>query len=91
MYDEGTQIPMICGLSFDSDVRDPNPDATHHRGARFKVGWKRAVNGTDYGEQALRELTWENLGWRLGKLLGPASKKTMNDMYDLCVRQQAGL
>lgn len=84
-----TERPTICGLSFDFDDRDTNPDATGHRRARFRIGWRKATTGADYGETALKELTWDNLGWRLGKLLGPASDETINDMYDLCVRQQA--
>ena len=76
------------GLGFDLDERRTNPN-DRHRPARFKVGWNRAVRGVDYGEQARKRLTWENLGWRLGKLLGPASEETVERMYLLCVKQQA--
>ena len=77
------------GLSFDTDARRTNPCDSGHRGARFKVGWAKAVRGVNYGEKALGRLTWDNLGWRLGKLLGPASRETVECMYQLCVKQQA--
>ncbi|WP_425155509.1 endonuclease/exonuclease/phosphatase family protein [Candidatus Palauibacter sp.] len=78
-----------AGLSFDSDERRTNPGDSGRRRARFKIGWQKAVRGVNYGERALRRLTWDNLGWRLGKLLGPASAETVERMYQLCVKQQA--
>lgn len=78
------------GLTFERDIRNTDPDATAHRRARFKVGWQEATSGKTYGAEALAELTWQNLGYRFGRLLGPASPKLQDEMYDLCVRIQAG-
>lgn len=77
------------GLGFNADVRGTNPDASAHRLARFRAGWAKAVQGTEYGEAALGKLTWDNLGWRFGKLLGFASTETVERMYQLCVKQHA--
>lgn len=79
----------FCGLRFDADVRSTDPDASAHRLASFRRGWTKAARGTEYGEAALRKLTWDNLGWRLGKLFGPSSEQTVERMYRLCVKQQA--
>ena len=80
--------PMV-GLIFDEDVRHTNPDATGHRRGRFKAVWRKAVDGADYGESTLERLTWQNLGWRLGKLFGKADDSLKNELYDWCVRQQS--
>ena len=82
--------PTFDGLSFEVDVRDPDPDASGHRRARFRIGWENAVRGKCYDRKALRKLTWDNLGWRLGKLLGRSSQETVEQMYQLCVKVQPG-
>ena len=73
-----------------TDVRDPEPDATAHRKARFRSGWEHAYAGRPYGD-ALAKVTWQNLGWRLGVVfaqLGPTSAAMVDEMYNWCVRQQ---
>lgn len=70
------------------DVRNPNPDATLH-GSRFKIGWADATSGTVYTDRTLKSLKWQNLGWRLGALLGPTSEELIEEQYQWCVRQQA--
>ena len=77
------------GLSFERDIRSTEPDATAHRRARFKVGWREATEGGTYGADALAELTWQNLGYRLGRLFGPTTVELQDEMYDLCVKLQA--
>ena len=72
-----------------TDVRDPDPNATAHRRARFQVGWQNAVEGQQYGADTLSRLTWQNLGWRLGERLGPTPVELIQAMYDWCVDQQA--
>jgi hypothetical protein len=58
---------MIDGLEYESDKRQ---NLTDGRRRNFKQGWTRAVEGQEY-EGVLDELTWNNLGWRLGELFGP--------------------
>lgn len=72
-----------------NDIRCRTPNQDGYRKGRFRIGWHAAVDGEDYTENALNRLTWQNTGWRLGKVLGIASDKTIDAFYDLCVRQQA--
>ena len=75
--------PTFEGLNFEVDDRN-DPDA--HRKDRFRRGWNDAVRGKDYGRTTLRKLTWQNLGWRIGKMLGHGSQETVERMYHLCVK-----
>jgi hypothetical protein len=76
-------------LYFARDVRVADPDQSAHRLARFRDGWRNAVSGQSYTERTLSELTWENLGYRLGKLFGETSPLLIDLMYEWCVHQQA--
>jgi hypothetical protein len=75
---------MLEGLEYDVDIRK---DITDGRRINFKQGWTRAVEGQEY-EEALGQLTWNNLGWRLGKLFGPTSDKQREEILDWCVEQR---
>ena len=77
------------GIPFEEDIRDTNPNETGHREAQFHAGWRRAVEGQCYREATLRQLTWNNLGYRLGKLFGATSADHGDPIDDWCVRQQA--
>ena len=70
-----------------TDVRDTDPDAAAHRKARFRIGWDHACSGQRY-DDALANLTWQNLGWRLGDIFGPTSSDMVDELYAWCVRQQ---
>jgi hypothetical protein len=78
------------GLTFDIDKRkDPGDD--DNRFGNFKAGWRAAVNGDEY-VQVLDNLTWQNLGWRLGKLLGDVDEfenadERYREMFEWCVEQ----
>ena len=78
------------GLLFERDIRNADPDQSGHRRARFLDGWSNAVGGASYSGETLHELTWENLGYRLGKLFGPTDRDAIVELYEWCVRQQAG-
>jgi hypothetical protein len=77
------------GMPFEVDIRYDDPNETGHREAQFREGWRRAVAGECYQEETLRRLTWNNLGYRLGKLFGATSADHIDQIYDWCVRQQA--
>jgi len=79
---------MNDGLTFERDVRNTNPNESEHRRARFRQGWLKAVSGEDYGDEALKKLTWDNLGYRMGELFGPTSEEMIEKQYDWRVRQQ---
>jgi endonuclease/exonuclease/phosphatase family metal-dependent hydrolase len=78
-------------LRFERDDRAP-PD--ERRRGRFKAGWEDAtVRGKEYAENTLQWLTWHNLGYRFGRLLGHRSQTEIDEAYkilaDLYVRPQA--
>ena len=37
--------PSMLGLTYEEDVRSTTPNETGHRWGRFKVGWRKAVDG----------------------------------------------
>ncbi|MFD1513802.1 hypothetical protein [Halomarina rubra] len=78
---------MIDGLSYDEDVRKVDPERNYRRG-RFKKGWNDAVDGKEYGEETLRTLTWENLGWRIGSIVGEANEHRQQEVYSQLVKIQ---
>lgn len=71
-------------LSYDEDIRK---DPTSGRKANFKQGWTRAVEGQEY-EDVLEELTWNNLGWRLGRIFGDTPEYLRDEMYEWCKEQR---
>jgi len=86
---EDSSNPSVShnGLNYDADVRMVDPDANYRRG-RFKAGWNKAVDGAEMDGEILNQLTWENLGWRLGKLFGQTSEELQEELYEWCVEQQ---
>ena len=76
------------GLSYTDDIRHTDPDQDLLRLARFKIGWDRGASGRIYGEDALSELTWENLGNRLGAILREAPPEFQEELYAVCVKIQ---
>lgn len=74
-------------LTFEEDSR-VIPEPEDQRLDVFKEGWRKASTGEEYGEHAHEELSWHNLGWRLGKLFGETSIERKNELYHWCVEQQ---
>lgn len=74
---------------FDRDIRHTEPDQTAHRRAQFHGGWRHGASGDAYTRETLRELTWNNLGYRLDRLFMETTPELIDQMYDWCVRQQA--
>jgi hypothetical protein len=77
------------GLRYTRDIRVTDPDETMRRLARFKIGWDRGAGGQIYAQDALDDLTWENLGNRLGALLREAPPELQEELYAVCVKIQA--
>jgi hypothetical protein len=65
------------------------------RKGAFKTGWgfgvaSRRDNSAPEGcspETLVKKLTWWNLGYRLGNLLGDTSVELVEEIYDLLARQ----
>ena len=75
---------------FERDIRNTDPNLSGHRRARFLDGWQDAIKGPQYSQEILRDLTWQNLGYRMGRLFGKTDDDTIVELYDWCVRQQSG-
>jgi len=75
---------MIEDLEYETDRRQ---DITDGRRRNFKQGWTRAVKGQEY-QDVLEELTWNNLGWRLGKMFGETPDDLREEILDWCVEQR---
>jgi hypothetical protein len=76
------------GLTYTKDIRHTDPHEDSRRWARFKIGWDRGADHHIYGEAALDELTWENLGNRLGAILRDAPPELQVELYAVCVKIQ---
>ena len=75
---------MIEDLEYETDRRQ---NITDGRRRNFKQGWTRAVEGQEY-QDVLEELTWNNLGWRLGKMFGETPDDLREEILDWCVEQR---
>jgi hypothetical protein len=75
------------GLTYRQDRCQEDPDLDSHRLSNSKQSRTRAVAGREY-ESALKELKWNDLGWRLGKLFGETSDELREEIFKWCVKQQ---
>ena len=68
------------GFAFDRDERQ-TPD--NLRRFRFGQGWRDAAElGKEYSDETLKTLTWQNLGYRLGKVFGHQRFKEISSAFD---------
>ena len=76
------------------DVRQANPGGD--RQGAFKRGWTAAVKDlSDHGESSKysegpppENLTWDNLGYRLGSLFGETDDELRQELFEWCKRKQ---
>lgn len=78
-------------VDYETDKRQENPGSD--RQGAFKRGWGAAVKGEDESSRykadpELTDLTWDNLGYRLGRLFGPTSDELQQELFEWCVEQQ---
>jgi hypothetical protein len=64
------------------------PEAASRRLAAFRHGWTDAIQGQEYQPDGLREVKWQNLGWRFGGVLGHVSATEQEGIFDLLVELQ---
>ena len=53
-----------------------------HGQVRFREGWKKAASGFRYKDKTLRNLTWDNLGNRLGWCFPDATPDRTDAAYE---------
>lgn len=76
----------MSNVKWKKDVRQPGDD---RRRGNFKSGYRAALDGQEYGEKTLEELTWQNLGWRFGNIVGEdLDKQKLEELYELLVALQ---
>lgn len=72
---------IISELKYSKDVRK-YPD--NLRRGQFKAGWEdRVIRQQIYSLQALKRLTWCNLGYRMGQRFGKRSLDEINQIFDI--------
>lgn len=69
--------------TYETDIRrDPAEDDHNRRLGAFKGGWTKAVQGEKYGGVLDAELTWDDLGWRLGKIFGETEEERIEELFE---------
>lgn len=76
------------------DVRQGNPGSD--RQAAFKRGWTAAVKDLSDTDESSKysegpppeELTWDNLGYRLGSLFGETDDELRQELFEWCKEKQ---
>ena len=63
---------------------DHRREPDEHRFKKFLKGWKDSVTNLDtsYTANTLKKLTWQNLGYRLGKHFGTHSPGYIREVFD---------
>lgn len=85
MFETSDCEQLIAQLNYEKDDRQ-YPD--NRRRGQFKAGWQDAtIRQQRYSAQALRRLTWRNLGYRLGQQFGDTSIDNINYMFDIFAKQ----
>ena len=83
---------MLSNLTdYEDDERQENPGSD--RQGAFKRGWGAAVKGEEESSRynddpELKNLTWDNLGYRLGRLFGSTSPELKQELFEWCVDHQ---
>jgi hypothetical protein len=50
-------------------VHHGNDEDARNRLRAFRTGWTDAINGRQYSPETLKQVTWTNLGWRMGQAI----------------------
>ena len=83
---------MLSNLvDYEEDNRQEDPGSD--RQGAFKRGWGAAVKNKEESSRyrddpELVNLTWDNLGYRLGRLFGPTSDELKQELFEWCVAHQ---
>lgn len=75
-------------IEFESDDRSPGDE---NRRSRFLGGWRDASErDRQYDTKPLQSLTWQNLGYRMGKIFGPQEEAEIHVAFDHFKSKQDG-
>jgi hypothetical protein len=66
---------------------DNRADPDDARQRQFIVGFHQALAGRTYTAKTLKMLTWNNLGWRLGRIYGAGGEAIVDELWSRSVRQ----
>jgi len=79
------------GLLYEEDTRRELEPGNEEALSVFLTGWSNAVNpdNEDFGEIAFSQLSWRNLGYRLGLLFDETPRPLKEEMYFWCVKQMS--
>lgn len=81
-------LQALAGFQYDVDVRESPDDP---RRLRFRGGWGDAAErDRAYTDETLAQLTWQNLGYRLGRRFGPRSAKEIDWAFEVLARHYGG-
>ncbi len=80
-----TAEQLLAQETFEEDVREP-PDNV--RRGRFRAGWEDyTIRERRYAPESLTQLTWTNLGYRMGARFGLRSRDEMDTLYEVFAAQ----
>ena len=73
-------------------VRDDRAPPDGHRRGQFRSGWEDfTVRGEEYRPATLQRLTWHNIGYRFGKMIGPQTAEQIDAVYEHLARLYDGI
>lgn len=85
------QLPeYLWGLTYkiDGRTRHPNHEQIKRRLGSFRRGWAAALKGEEYVPLTLRELKWDNYGYRLGMLEGKVDLDIQEELFEILLESQ---
>ena len=87
MNREVTHLQVLAELErlamenkYKKDFTNKNPGNRHFK--EFTDGWNNQVSGQEYGS-ALKNLTWNNLGYRMAKRFGEKSEEDRRYVFQI--------
>jgi hypothetical protein len=73
-------------------VRDDRAPPDGHRRGQFRSGWEDfTVRGEEYRPATLQRLTWHNIGYRFGTMIGPQTAEQIDAVYEHLARLYDGI
>ncbi len=58
-------------------------DEARNRLRAFRSGWTDAVNGRQFTPDTLTRVTWTNVGWRIGQVIGQTNQDVQEQLFNI--------